>query len=116
MYLVAGEEYSFEPQTQMFKKSLLESKKVCYLKHNDQKTEVIYNGELSFNKAPLFEVFRKIESFYHIHVICSAISSFIPTFTGRFKKDTPDEVIETIALLNDLEIKRVGDTVYLNKK
>jgi ferric-dicitrate binding protein FerR (iron transport regulator) len=116
VYLVAGEQYSFEPQTQMLKKNRLASKITGSREPGTRKTELIDHEELRFTKTPISEVFKKIESVHHIHIIYSAAGSATTTFTGSFRINAPGEAIETIALLNDLEMKRVGDTVYLKKK
>jgi ferric-dicitrate binding protein FerR (iron transport regulator) len=69
--------------------------------------------EIVFYNAPLQQVFNKIGSVYHITIHIEAKHLENRKFTGtHLKNESPDELLNTIAGLNNLQISKEG-TVYL---
>jgi hypothetical protein len=69
--------------------------------------------EIVFYNAPLQQVFNKIGSTYHITIQIEAKHLENRKFTGTHPKhESPDELLSTIAGLNNLQISKEG-TVYL---
>jgi transmembrane sensor len=80
--------------------------------HHDQ--AIAENEEvIEFTNAPLQQVFNKIGSLYHISIHIEAKHLENRKFTGtHYKSESPDELLNTIAGLNNLQISKEG-TVYL---
>lgn len=117
LYLNAGEQCSFDPASSVLRMNKTVSKKMAPVKESITKTSTTATNEIIFNKTPLPEVFRQIETIYQVHIVFTAEPAYSRIFTGSFiKSKTPDEAMETIALLNDLEMKKAGDSIYLRKK
>jgi ferric-dicitrate binding protein FerR (iron transport regulator) len=85
------------------------------------KPTVIYHDQaitetealLEFTNAPLQLVFNKIQSLYHISIHIEAKHLENRKFTGtHYKSESPDELLNTIAGLNNLQITKEG-SVYL---
>ena len=69
--------------------------------------------EIVFYNAPLQQVFNKIGSIYHVTIHIEAKHLENRKFTGtHLKNESPDELLNTIAGLNNLQISKEG-TVYL---
>jgi transmembrane sensor len=68
---------------------------------------------IEFTNAPLQQVFIKIESLYQVSIHIEAKHLENRKFTGtHLKSESPDELLSTIAGLNNLQLSKVG-TVYL---
>lgn len=68
---------------------------------------------IEFTNAPLQQVFIKIESLYQVSIHIEAKHLNNRKFTGtHLKSESPDELLSTIAGLNNLQLSKQG-TVYL---
>lgn len=68
---------------------------------------------IEFTNAPLQQVFIKIESLYQVSIHIEAKHLSNRKFTGtHLKSESPDELLSTIAGLNNLQLSKQG-TVYL---
>jgi ferric-dicitrate binding protein FerR (iron transport regulator) len=119
LYLNPGQKCCFDPQSYTLEMSKTPLKKIApaTITNDDSPLGLITNNEIIFNKTPLREVFRQIDSMYKVHILFTGTPAWTRTFTGSFtKSDAPDEAMETISRLNDFELTRAGDTIYLRKK
>ncbi|MDH7460009.1 DUF4974 domain-containing protein [Chitinophagaceae bacterium 26-R-25] len=119
LYLNPGQKCSFDPKSCALEMSKTPLKKTAPLiaTNDNSKSGLLTDNEIIFNKTPLPNVFRQIESIYKVHIVFEEASIGSRTFTGSFtKSDMPDDAIETIARLNNLDLTKAGDTIYLGKK
>jgi len=119
LYLTAGQKCCFDPASYALEMTRAPLKKTIptTITNDNSTLGIVTNNEIIFNKTPLREVFRQIDSIYNVHIVFEGARADSRTFTGSFtKSDTPDEAMETISRLNDLELTKAGDTIYLRKK
>jgi transmembrane sensor len=74
------------------------------------------SGRLEFHGAPLGDVVRELERWYAIEIVLSDSSIISVPFTGSFKNQSADEVLDAVARSLDLAYRRQGDTVRLVPK
>ena len=74
------------------------------------------NNPYWFRNEPLAKVFDRFSAMYHLTIIYDKAELKNMTFTARLKKeDSPDNVLQSIALLNDLKIERTGKGYNVKK-
>ena len=114
VYMYPGDECLFRSGEQKlelhsFKTPTPVSKPVIHMGQAVTETE----EEIVFYNAPLQQVFNKIGSIYHVTIHIEAKHLENRKFTGtQFKNESPDELLSTIAGLNNLQISKEG-TLYL---
>src|SRR5436190_8511652 len=74
------------------------------------------NGRLEFHGAALGDVVRELERWYAIEIVLADSSIVSVPFTGSFKNQSVDEVLDAVARSLDLAYRRQGDTVRLVPK
>ena len=74
------------------------------------------SGRLEFHGATLGEVVRELERWFAIEIVLSDSSIVSVPFTGSFKNQSADEVLDAVARSLDLAYRRQGDTVRLVPK
>jgi transmembrane sensor len=114
VYMNPGDECFFKNSEKKlelheYKAAALEIKPVT---HHDR--AITGNEEsIEFTNAPLRQVFNKIENLYHVSIHIEAKHLENRKFTGtHLKSESPDELLSTIAGLNNLQLSKEG-TVYL---
>jgi transmembrane sensor len=115
VYMNPGDECIFEAAKQALElhmaKAVTPVNKPAVIYHDQAITET--STLLEFTNAPLQVVFNKIQTLYHISIHIEAKHLENRKFTGtHYKSESPDELLNTIAGLNNLQIKKEG-TVYL---
>lgn len=115
VYMNPGDECIFETANQQLElhavKAVTPVIKPTVIHHNQAITET--DEAIEFTNAPLQQVFNKIESLYHISIHIEAKHLENRKFTGtHYKSESPDELLNTIAGLNNLQLSKEG-TVYL---
>lgn len=115
VYMNPGDECIFEVAKQELElhavKSVTPVSKPAVIYHDQAITET--EDLLEFTNAPLQLVFNKIQTLYHISIHIEAKHLENRKFTGtHYKSESPDELLNTIAGLNNLQITKEG-TVYL---
>lgn len=114
VYMYPGDECLFRSgekklELHSFKTPVPVSKPVTHYDQAVTETE----EEIVFYNAPLQQVFNKIGSLYHLTIHIEAKHLENRKFTGtHLKSESPDEILNTIAGLNNLQISKEG-TVYL---
>jgi ferric-dicitrate binding protein FerR (iron transport regulator) len=114
VYMYPGDECLFRSGEQKlelhaFKTPASVNKPVIHMGQAVTETE----EEIVFYNAPLQQVFNKIGSIYHVTIHIEAKHLENRKFTGTHpKNESPDELLSTIAGLNNLQISKEG-TVYL---
>lgn len=69
-----------------------------------------------FRNEPLAKVFDRFSALYHLTIIYNKAELKNMTFTAKLKKeDNPDNVLRSIALLNDLKIEKTGEGYNVKK-
>ncbi len=74
------------------------------------------SGRLEFHGAALGDVVRELERWYAIEIVLADSSIASVPFTGSFKNQSADEVLDAVARSLDLAYRRQGDTVRLVPK
>ncbi len=74
------------------------------------------SGRLEFRGAALGDVVRELERWYAIEIVLADSSIISVPFTGSFKNQSADEVLDAVARSLDLAYRRQGDTVRLVPK
>ncbi len=74
------------------------------------------SGRLEFHGAALGDVVRELKRWYAIEIVLSDSSIVSVPFTGSFKNQSADEVLDAVARSLDLAYRRQGDTVRLVPK
>ncbi len=70
-----------------------------------------------FRNEPLAKVFDRFAALYHLTINYNKAELKNMTFTAKLKKeDNPDNVLRSIALLNDLKIEKTGGGYNVKKK
>lgn len=114
VYMYPGDECLFRAGEQKlelhsFKTPAPVSKPVTHYGQAVTETEDV----IVFSNAPLQQVFNKIGSIYHLNIHVEAKHLENRKFTGtHLKSESPDELLNTIAGLNNLQISKEG-TLYL---
>ncbi|WP_114790577.1 FecR family protein [Niabella yanshanensis] len=69
-----------------------------------------------FRNEPLANVFDRFSTLYHLTIIYNKAELSNMTFTARLKKeDSPDNILQSIALLNDLKIEKTNEGYSVKK-
>lgn len=114
VYLNPGDECIFEAGKQKLEHHVVKADVAPVSKpviHHDAITE--NEDVIAFTNAPLQQVFNKLRSQYQITIHIEAKHLENRKFTGtHFKSESPDELLSTIAGLNNLHLSKEG-TVYL---
>ena len=115
VYMNPGDECIFEVAKQELElhtvKAVTPVNKPAVIYHDQAITET--EERIEFTNAPLQLVFNKIQTLYHISIHIEAKHLENRKFTGtHYKSESPDELLNTIAGLNNLQITKEG-TVYL---
>jgi len=114
VYMKPGDECFFEVDKQRLELHAVKTvasvnKPVIYHGQGIKETEDV----IEFTNAPLQQVINKIESLYHISIHIETKHLENRKFTGtHVKRESPDELLNTIAGLNNLQISKEG-TIYL---
>lgn len=115
VYMNPGDECIFETDNRQPElhtvKAVTPVIKPAVIHHNQTINET--DEVIEFTNTPLQQVFSKIGSVYHISIRIEAKQLENRKFTGtHYKRELPDELLNTIAGLNNLQISKEGD-VYL---
>lgn len=115
VYMSPGDECIFEIANQQLELHAVKTgapvSKPAVIHHDQAITE--NEDVIEFTNAPLQEVFNKIGGLYHISIHIEVKHLENRKFTGtHYKSESPDELLNTIAGLNNLQISKEG-TVYL---
>jgi ferric-dicitrate binding protein FerR (iron transport regulator) len=119
LYLSPGQKCCFDPASYALEMTAAPLKKQLPININNEPSNLglLTDKEIIFNKTPLRDVFSLLDSIYSVHIVLEGAPAYSRTFTGSFaKNDTPDDAMETIARINDLELTKAGDTIYLRKR
>ncbi|HTF28476.1 MAG TPA: DUF4974 domain-containing protein, partial [Flavitalea sp.] len=74
-------------------------------------------GAIEFKNTPLPDVLHKVSDIYKVTINFSSETLGKRKFTGSFKKEEPlERFLETLLLLNDLQYKKLADTIYISPK
>ena len=110
-YLMPGEQCVFNAKEEALKKSTFGHDHQIIFKYLR-----VEGNSLNFINTPLPDVIRQLEVTYNVHILTDLPSSSSMKFTGNFRKTDPlDEILETLALLNNLQMKKAADTIYLTR-
>jgi hypothetical protein len=114
VYMNPGDECIFESGKQKLEHHTAKVEIAPVSKPVIHQEAIIENeGVIEFTNAPLQQVFNKLGSLYHISIQIEAKYLENRKFTGtHFKSESPDELLSTIAGLNNLHLSKEG-TVYL---
>lgn len=115
LYLTAGQQCRFDLSTQKLER--MQTQKHPAKSENIQPTQksvVKTSDAISFQNVPLPEVLQQISTQYKTPIVFPAAQLAKRKFTGSFKKEARlEEVLETLVLLNDLQMKKGLDTIYV---
>jgi transmembrane sensor len=114
IFLKPGDEFAFNLASNQFKrkdpKAIAAPKIIAPIQVDGSITES--TTEISFSNTPLQDVLNKISEVYKISINAGSINLEGRKFTGSFfKKQTADDVLGTIAGLNNITVTYEG-TVY----
>lgn len=112
-YLTAGQGCSFDSRLGSLSRNVFFAAKVDIKERGDMAAE-----ELAFNNEPLPAVLKTLGTFYDIPILYSTAALKSRKYTGHVRKEQAlQEVLTTIALLNDLVVVKegAGFRVVLNK-
>lgn len=115
VYMNPGDECIFETANQQLELHAVKAAtpviKPAVIHHDQAINET--DEVIEFTNTPLQQVFNKIGSLYHISIHIEAKHLENRKFTGtHYKSESPDELLNTIAGLNNLQISKEGE-VYL---
>jgi len=88
-------------------------KKSEYLKEN---IAAWRRNKLMFDGTPLKVVIKDLKTFTNINVVLEDKQSRDCRFTGEFDNNTPEEIMEVLALSMNMEFVKEGDTFILKGK
>lgn len=82
----------------------------------NQNSDSWLTGELTFSDEPLAEVFKKLESHYHVQIALDSNLSHLGKLNAQFKNSSLNEVVTLLEQTYPLKIKRSGNTLIIRKK
>ena len=80
----------------------------------DQETEQL---ALDFKKVPLAATFERLQKIFGKKIVFDGNENALKLFTGRFEKnDSLQQILQIIAAMNDLQVKRQNEIFRLSQK
>ncbi len=87
------------------------------VKQVDTSIENWHNNQFVFEKADIFTIARTLESSYGVKIILAPDVDSMKTYTGALKKkNTVEEVLNSVKNVIPIEYKIVGNSVFLSSK
>ena len=87
------------------------------VKQVDTGIENWHNNQFVFEKADIFTIARTLESSYGVKIILAPDMNSTKTYTGALKKkNTVEEVLNSVKNVIPIEYKIVGNSVFLSSR
>ena len=87
------------------------------VKQVDTGIENWHNNQFVFEKADIFTIARTLENSYGVKIILAPDMDVTKTYTGALKKkNSVEEVLNSVKNVIPIEYKIVGNSVFLSSK
>jgi len=117
LYLKAGQQCRYQIKSQRLEMLRPRGKQPAKPSHQSFASAMHLPGAIEFKNTPLPEVLRQVGDIYKVNIKLSSETLGKRKFTGSFKKEEPmEKFLGTILLLNDLQYKKIADTIYVSPK
>lgn len=70
--------------------------------------------EFIFVNEEVDQIFKTLENAYHVEIVTGKLDTAQMKLTSTYKQQSIDAILETISAAFNLELKKEGDTYYLN--
>ncbi|PUZ30142.1 FecR family protein [Chitinophaga costaii] len=94
----------------------LQNDSITTFLHQQQNSDAWLTGELRFSDAPLSEVFRTLETYYHVTIDLDTNLSTLGKLNANFNNNKLEEVITLLEQTYPIRIVQKGDRLIIKSK